>query len=246
MTRPGWSVVNKGLQRVRSIGRVVELTAEAAQQQTHGHLGIAHTRWATHGAPTEDNAHPHVSSNEIAVVHNGIIENHEALRERLKSLGYVFTSETDTEVIVHLIHHSLPRRAAICSRRCVPQPQNLHGAYAIGVVCADAPHQLVAARRGSPLLIGLGIEENFIASDVSALLPVTQKVIYLEEGDIADIGLLDVKIFDAAGQPGRACRARVRALCRHGGTGQLSPFHAEGNPRTAARHRRYAAGRSDH
>jgi len=196
----GLVVINNGLQRVRSIGRVVELSAEAGRQQTHGHLGIAHTRWATHGAPTHDNAHPHVSTNEIAVVHNGIIENHEMLRERLRSLGYVFTSETDTEVIVHLIHHHYhAARDLLAAVRAATA--ELHGAYAIGVVCADAPHQLVAARRGSPLLIGLGIEENFIASDVSALLPVTQKVIYLEEGDIADIGLLGVKIFDAAGQP---------------------------------------------
>ena len=196
----GLVVINHGLQRVRSIGRVVELSAEVGRQQTHGHLGIAHTRWATHGAPTHDNAHPHVSSDEIAVVHNGIIENHEVLRERLKSLGYVFTSETDTEVIVHLIHHHYhAERDLLAAVRAATA--ELHGAYAIGVVCADAPHQLVAARRGSPLLIGLGIEEHFIASDVSALLPVTQKVIYLEEGDIADIGLLGVKIFDAAGQP---------------------------------------------
>jgi glucosamine--fructose-6-phosphate aminotransferase (isomerizing) len=141
-----------------------------------------------------------VSSDEIAVVHNGIIENHEALRERLKSLGYVFTSQTDTEVIVHLIHHHY--HASRDMLAAVGQAiGELHGAFAIGVVCADAPHQLVAARRGSPLLIGLGIEENFIASDVSALLPVTQKVIYLEEGDIADVGLLGVNIFDASGNP---------------------------------------------
>ncbi len=196
----GLVVINHGLQRVRSIGRVVELTAEVERQQVHGHLGIAHTRWATHGAPTHDNAHPHVSAGEIAVVHNGIIENHEMLRERLRSLGYLFTSETDTEVIVHLIHHHYhAERDLVGAVRAATA--ELHGAYAIGVVCVDAPHQLVAARRGSPLLIGLGIEEHFIASDVSALLPVTQKVIYLEEGDIADIGLLGVKIFDVAGQP---------------------------------------------
>lgn len=195
----GLVVNNQGLQRVRSTGRVAELTAEVGRQQFHGHLGIAHTRWATHGAPTYDNAHPHVSSNEIAVVHNGIIENHETLRERLKSLGYAFTSETDTEVIVHLIHlHYRTERNLLVAVRAATV--ELQGAFAIGVVCADAPHQIVAARRGSPLLIGLGIEENFIASDVSALLPVTQKVIYLEEGDIADVGLLEVKITDANGQ----------------------------------------------
>ncbi len=196
----GLVVINHGLHRVRCIGRVAELTAEAGRQHTHGHLGIAHTRWATHGAPTQENAHPHVSSDEIAVVHNGIIENHEALREALKSLGYDFTSETDTEVIVHLIHHYYHASRDLLA--AVGQAiGELHGAFAIGVVCVDAPHQLVAARRGSPLLIGLGIEENFIASDVSALLPVTQKVIYLEEGDIADVGLLGVNIFDASGNP---------------------------------------------
>jgi glucosamine--fructose-6-phosphate aminotransferase (isomerizing) len=196
----GLVVINNGLQRVRSVGRVAELAAQAGRQQTHGHLGIAHTRWATHGAPTEDNAHPHVSQDTIAVVHNGIIENHEALREKLKALGYVFTSQTDTEVIVHLIHlHYHASRDLLSAVRAATA--ELHGAYAIGVVCAESPNRLVAARRGSPLLIGLGIEENFIASDVSALLPVTQKFIYLEEGDIADIGLLDVKISDSAGNP---------------------------------------------
>lgn len=196
----GLVVLNNGLQRVRSIGRVEELTEQVGQRQTHGHLGIAHTRWATHGAPTEDNAHPHVSQDTLAVVHNGIIENHEVLREKLKALGYIFTSQTDTEVIVHLIHHHY-RASRDLLHAVRAATAELHGAYAIGVVCADSPHQLVAARRGSPLLIGLGIEENFIASDVSALLPVTQKFIYLEEGDIADIGLLDVKISDSSGNP---------------------------------------------
>ena len=196
----GLVVLNNGLQRVRSVGRVAELAEQTGRQQTHGHLGIAHTRWATHGAPTQDNAHPHVSQNMIAVVHNGIIENHEALREKLISLGYIFTSQTDTEVIVHLIHfHYHAHRDLLQAVRAATA--ELHGAYAIGVVCAESPHRLVAARLGSPLLIGLGIEENFIASDVSALLPVTQKVIYLEEGDIADIGLLDVKICNSAGNP---------------------------------------------
>ncbi|MDO9188827.1 MAG: glutamine--fructose-6-phosphate transaminase (isomerizing) [Sulfurimicrobium sp.] len=196
----GLVVLNHGLQRVRSVGRVAELAAQTGRQKTHGHLGIAHTRWATHGAPTEDNAHPHVSNDVLAVVHNGIIENHEALRERLMSLGYVFSSQTDTEVIAHLIHHHF--RASLNLLEAVrAATAELHGAYAIGVLCAESPHRLVAARRGSPLLIGLGIEENFIASDVSALLPVTQKILYLEEGDIADVGLLDVKIIDSAGSP---------------------------------------------
>ncbi len=196
----GLVVLNNGLQRVRSVGRVAELALQTGRLKTHGHLGIAHTRWATHGAPTEDNAHPHVSNDMLAVVHNGIIENHEALREKLLSLGYVFTSQTDTEVIAHLIHHHFHAcRDLLEAVRAATA--ELRGAYAIGVLCADSPHRLVAARSGSPLLIGLGIEENFIASDVSALLPVTQKVLYLEEGDIADIGLLDVKIIDSTGSP---------------------------------------------
>ena len=194
----GLVIVNGGLQRVRSVGRVAALTTACAAQQTHGHLGIAHTRWATHGAPSEANAHPHVSGG-LAVVHNGIIENNDALRTRLQAAGFAFTSETDTEVIVHLIelHYRQSRDLLAATRLAVAE---LAGAYAIGVVSEDSPNRLICARKGSPLLIGLGIEENFIASDVSALLPVTQRVIYLEEGDIADVGLLSVQVFDAKGQ----------------------------------------------
>ncbi len=193
----GLVTVNGGLKRVRSVGRVAALAADCAAQQVHGHLGIAHTRWATHGAPSEANAHPHVSGS-LAVVHNGIIENHEALRSRLKAAGFVFTSETDTEVIAHLIalHYRQAKDLLAATRDAVAE---LEGAYAIGVVSEEAPHRLVCARKGSPLLIGLGIEENFIASDVSALLPVTQRVMYLEEGDVADIGLLGVTVYDASG-----------------------------------------------
>jgi glutamine---fructose-6-phosphate transaminase (isomerizing) len=193
----GLVTINGGLKRVRSVGRVVGLAEACAAQKVHGHLGIAHTRWATHGAPSEANAHPHVSG-RLAVVHNGIIENHEALRTRLKAEGFVFTSETDTEVIAHLIESYFRQsKDLLASTRAAAA--ELHGAYAIGVVSEDAPNRLVCARKGSPLLIGLGIEENFIASDVSALLPVTQRVMYLEEGDVADIGLLAVTVYDAAG-----------------------------------------------
>ncbi|MFH1817805.1 MAG: glutamine--fructose-6-phosphate transaminase (isomerizing) [Pseudomonadota bacterium] len=193
----GLVTIDGGLKRVRSVGRVAGLAEACAAQQVHGNLGIAHTRWATHGAPSEANAHPHVSG-RLAVVHNGIIENHEALRTRLKAEGFVFTSETDTEVIAHLIEHYFRQSKDLlaATRAAVAQ---LEGAYAIGVVSEDAPNRLVCARKGSPLLIGLGIEENFIASDVSALLPVTQRVMYLEEGDVADIGLLAVTVYDAAG-----------------------------------------------
>ena len=195
----GLVIIDGGLKRVRSVGRVASLAEECTAQQVSGSLGIAHTRWATHGAPSEANAHPHVSGN-LAVVHNGIIENHETLRTRLKAEGFVFTSETDTEVIAHLIdlYYRTSKDLLAATRAAVAE---LEGAYAIGVVSADSPHRLICARKGSPLLIGLGIEENFIASDVSALLPVTQRVMYLEEGDVADIGLLTVKVVDAAGKP---------------------------------------------
>jgi glutamine---fructose-6-phosphate transaminase (isomerizing) len=194
----GLVTINGGLKRVRSVGRVAGLAEACAAQQVYGNLGIAHTRWATHGAPSEANAHPHVSG-RLAVVHNGIIENHEALRTRLKAEGFAFTSETDTEVIAHLIEHYFRQSKDLlaATRAAVTE---LEGAYAIGVVSEDAPNRLVCARKGSPLLIGLGIEENFIASDVSALLPVTQRVMYLEEGDVADIGLLAVTVYDAAGR----------------------------------------------
>ncbi|BAN36816.1 glutamine--fructose-6-phosphate transaminase [Sulfuricella denitrificans skB26] len=190
--------VNGGLTRVRKPGRVAELEAEIKIQKTHGNLGIAHTRWATHGVPSERNAHPHVSEESLAVVHNGIIENHEALRQRLSEIGYHFTSDTDTEVIVHLIHFHFHQEKDLfqATRKAVTE---LKGTYAIGVICAAEPNRLVCAREGSPLLIGVGIEEHFIASDVSALLPVTQKVVYLEEGDVADIGLLDFRIVDRSG-----------------------------------------------
>ena len=196
----GLAVVVDGiLTRVRKPGRVAELEAEIKNQKTHGCLGIAHTRWATHGIPSERNAHPHVSEQSLAVVHNGIIENHEALRQRLSEIGYQFTSDTDTEVIVHLIHFHFcqEKDLFLATRKAV---EELKGSYAIGVISADAPNRMVCAREGSPLLIGIGIEEHFIASDVSALLPVTQKMVYLEEGDVAEIGLLDFRIVDRSGK----------------------------------------------
>jgi len=186
------------LTRLRSVGRVETLAESCRAAALEGRLGIAHTRWATHGAPTEANAHPHVSG-ALALVHNGIIENHEALRQRLQAEGYVFTSETDTEVIAHLIHHHMAGGGDLlaAARAAV---RELHGAYAIGVVHAETPGRLVCARHGSPLLIGVGIEEQFIASDVSALLPVTREVIHLEDGDVAELGLKARRIFDASGR----------------------------------------------
>jgi len=194
----GLVVVRDGkLERVRSIGRVADLTEKCAN--TQGHIGIAHTRWATHGVPSERNAHPHISKNHIAVVHNGIIENYEALRTRLTAEGYEFTSDTDTEVIAHLIHSHYARGNSLLAATQASLAE-LVGAYAIGVIAADNPDQLICARRGSPLLLGVGIEEHFIASDVSALLPVTRKVVYLEEGDVVEVGRHSYQIFDATGK----------------------------------------------
>lgn len=186
------------LARVRSTGRVVDLTARSAT--TQGYIGIAHTRWATHGVPSERNAHPHVSKDHIAVVHNGIIENYESLRASLTAAGYTFASDTDTEVIAHLVHSHYTQGVTLLAATQAALAE-LVGAYAIGVIAADNPDQLICARRGSPLLLGVGIEEHFIASDVSALLPVTRKVVYLEEGDVVELGLLSYQIFDADGKP---------------------------------------------
>lgn len=192
----GLVVVHDGkLDRVRSIGRVAELAAKSAN--TYGELGIAHTRWATHGVPSERNAHPHISRDLIAVVHNGIIENYEELRTDLTAQGYEFTSDTDTEVISHLIHsHYAQGSLLVATQMALSQ---LVGAYAIGVVAADNPHQLIAARKGSPLLLGVGVGEHFVASDMSALLQVTKNVVYLEEGDVVEINLANYRIFDAQG-----------------------------------------------
>lgn len=188
------------LQRRRRIGKVAELDAANAADPLIGQLGIAHTRWATHGAPTEGNAHPHFSASDVAVVHNGIIENHEELREELKALGYVFDSQTDTEVIVHLIHHTL-KSIPDLTDALKSAVKRLHGAYGLALISKKQPDRLVAARSGSPLVIGLGLGENFLASDQLALRQVTDRFMYLEEGDIAEIRRDQVKIWDQAGHP---------------------------------------------
>ncbi|WP_296251417.1 glutamine--fructose-6-phosphate transaminase (isomerizing) [Pseudomonas sp. UBA4194] len=188
------------IQRCRRVGKVSELEPALAADPLVGKLGIAHTRWATHGAPTEHNAHPHFSSDEVAVVHNGIIENHEPLRERLKELGYVFTSQTDTEVIAHLLHHTLKSVPDIADA-LKATVQQLHGAYGLAAISVQQPDRLVAARSGSPLVIGLGLGENFLASDQLALRQVTDRFMYLEEGDIAEIRRDNVQIWDASGAP---------------------------------------------
>ncbi|AZD82846.1 glutamine--fructose-6-phosphate transaminase (isomerizing) [Pseudomonas chlororaphis] len=186
------------LERLRRPGKVSELEQALAGEPLVGRLGIAHTRWATHGAPCERNAHPHFSG-DLAVVHNGIIENHEALREQLKGLGYVFTSDTDTEVIAHLLDHKIKDLGdlTVALKATVKE---LHGAYGLAVISANQPDRLVAARSGSPLVIGLGLGENFLASDQLALRQVTDRFMYLEEGDIVEIRRDSVQIWDVDGK----------------------------------------------
>ncbi len=194
----GIAVVNGTMQRLRSTGRVAQLGELVDQNDFNGMLGIAHTRWATHGKPSEINAHPHVSEG-ISVVHNGIIENHEAMRATLRERGYVFVSETDSEVIAHLVHYNVRQGATLMEavRRTV---RELQGAYAIAVISECEPGRMVVARMGAPLLLGLGDNENFAASDTSALLQVTRTVIYLEEGDCAEVTQDSVRIVDAEGR----------------------------------------------
>jgi glucosamine--fructose-6-phosphate aminotransferase (isomerizing) len=188
------------VRRVRRTGRVAEMEAAAEAEHFHARLGIGHTRWATHGGVTEGNAHPHISHGELALVHNGIIENHEAQRERLQALGYVFESQTDTEVIAHLIHHHRSEGMSLLQalRAAV---RELHGAYALAVIDKRDPDRMVAARMGCPLLLGLGDGENFIASDVSAIVSSTRRVVFLEEGDTAELTRSSVQVFDATGAP---------------------------------------------
>jgi glucosamine--fructose-6-phosphate aminotransferase (isomerizing) len=196
----GLAVLNdKGLERLRRLGKVKELDAAVAEAGVSGEAGIAHTRWATHGSPSEKNAHPHMSGDDIAVVHNGIVENYEALRDELRGLGYQFTSDTDTEVIVHLVHQALKENPDFYSAvRTVAA--RLEGAYALGVLSKDDPDRLIAVRSGSPLVIGLGFDENFIASDQLALLPVTNRFIFLDEGDVAEVTRDAVRITDRDGK----------------------------------------------
>lgn len=185
-------------ERVRKLGKVKELDDALQATPLIGHLGIAHTRWATHGAPSEPNAHPHISGNEVALVHNGIIENHQPLKERLIAAGYRFESDTDTEVIAHLIHSKLSESDDLIGA-VNAAVQELEGAYAIGVMSPQRPDELIACRRGSPLIIGIGIGEHFIASDIYALLPVTRRFIYLEEGDFAHIKRSGYRVWDERG-----------------------------------------------
>jgi glucosamine--fructose-6-phosphate aminotransferase (isomerizing) len=190
------------LGRIRAVGKVAMLRQLVEKNPIVGELGIAHTRWATHGMPAERNAHPHMSGEKVAVVHNGIIENHAELREELKAKGFFFTSETDTEVIAHLLAHILESEPDLLKAVQLAVKQ-LVGAYGLAVSSPDEPDRLVVARAGSPLVVGLGDGENFIASDVFALLPVTQRFVFLEEGDIAEIRRDGIRVFDVAGNPVR-------------------------------------------
>ncbi|HEA53586.1 glutamine--fructose-6-phosphate transaminase (isomerizing) [Marinobacter antarcticus] len=189
---------NSAVQRAREVGKVASLAATIESNPLSGYLGIAHTRWATHGEPSQLNAHPHMSGDRLAIVHNGIIENYQALRDELKADGYEFTSQTDTEVVVHLIEKNYRELGSLYDAVKISVTR-LRGAYALGVVHADEPDHMVVCREGSPLVVGVGIGENFIASDQLALLPVTDRFMFLEEGDLADIRRDRIDIRDREG-----------------------------------------------
>ncbi len=218
----GVAVHAGGVKRARSTSRVAELQAQVQAEGLSGSTGIAHTRWATHGVPSTHNAHPHFSPDEtrprIALVHNGIIENHEALRAELQAAGYVFVSQTDTEVIAHLVDQLYDGDLFSAVQAAV---KRLQGAYAIAVFCAAEPHRVVGAREGSPLIVGLGKGESFLASDAMALAGVTDQIIYLEEGDVVDVQLGGVTIVDAAGKP---AERKVRTVQTHSGQAELGPY----------------------
>ena len=210
--------VNGELQRSRSTSRVAELQAQIEQTGLAGFTGIAHTRWATHGVPSSANAHPHFSRDRIALVHNGIIENHEELRAELTAFGYVFESQTDTEVIAHLVDHMYQGDLFETVKLAV---KRLTGAYAIAVFCRDEPHRVVGARHGSPLIVGIGKGENFLASDAMALAGVTDQITYLEEGDVVDLQLQRVWIADVNG---KSVEREVRTVHAHSGAAELGPY----------------------
>jgi len=214
----GLAVLNGGLHRLVSTARVADLAAQADARRIEGTTGISHTRWATHGAPTPTNAHPHVSNDEIAVVHNGIIENFESLRERLQRQGYRFVTQTDTEVIAHLIHAHYAGDLLAAVSKAVAE---FKGAYAIAAITTREPGRIVGARAGSPLLVGIGEHDHFLASDAAALAPVTKRVVYLEEGDVADVTLENYAVFDARGA--RASR-QVVTVKTSGDAVELGPY----------------------
>ncbi len=208
------------LQRIRSVGKVAALEAMIGERPLPGELGIAHTRWATHGMPAERNAHPHMSGERIAIVHNGIIENHAELRGTLQARGYRFTSETDTEVIAHLLADELTHEPDLL-RAVQKAARQLVGAYALAVASPDDPDRIVVARVGSPLVVGLGADENFVASDVFALLPVTNRFVFLEEGDTAEVRRDGIAVHDARG---RRIERPVRESQLSASTAERGPY----------------------
>ena len=214
--------VDGKLKRSRSTARVADLETQIDEAGLQGFTGIAHTRWATHGAPASHNAHPHFSPTEdnarIALVHNGIIENHDELRAELTALGYVFQSQTDTEVIAHLVDHMYSGDLFETVKLAV---KRLHGAYAIAVFSREEPHRVVAARQGSPLIVGVGKGENFVASDAMALAGTTDQIIYLEEGDVVDLQLGKCWIVDV---DGRSVEREVKTVHAHTGAAELGPY----------------------
>jgi glutamine---fructose-6-phosphate transaminase (isomerizing) len=229
----GVAVYRDGLKRARSTSRVAELMDQVSTERLEGTTGIAHTRWATHGAPAVHNAHPHFSHGpgreepgtptrpgRIALVHNGIIENHDELRAMLKEKGYVFSSQTDTEVIAHLVDSHYDGDLFEAVKAALPQ---LHGAYAIGVFCKDEPHRVIGARAGSPLILGVGVEEgeNFLASDAMALAGVTDQIVYLEEGDVVDVQLGKYWVVDRNHSP---VQREVKTVQAHSGAAELGPY----------------------
>ena len=229
----GVAVVANGLQRARSTSRVAELAEQVSASKLEGHTGIAHTRWATHGAPAVHNAHPHFSHGvgpeaasrpgRVALVHNGIIENHDELRAALQAKGYCFQSQTDTEVIAHLIDSLYDGDLFEAVKAALP---HLHGAYAIAVFCKDEPHRLVGARAGSPLVLGVGkdAQEHFLASDAMALVGVTDQIVYLDEGDLVDLQLGKYWLFDKAGKALSSTQRPVKTVLAHSGAVELGPY----------------------
>ena len=206
------------LQRSRSTSRVADLETQVEKANLAGFTGIVHTRWATHGAPATHNAHPHFSRDRIALVHNGIIENHDELRAELQAAGYQFESQTDTEVIAHLVDHMYNGDLFATVQQAV---RRLTGAYAIAVFCVDEPHRVVAARHGSPLIVGVGKGQNFVASDAMALAGTTDQIIYLEEGDVVDLQLQRVWIVDAAG---KAVEREIKTVHAYSSAVELGPY----------------------
>jgi glutamine---fructose-6-phosphate transaminase (isomerizing) len=229
----GVAVAAKGLQRARSTSRVAELAEQVSASKLEGNTGIAHTRWATHGAPAVHNAHPHFSHGvgpqaasrpgRVALVHNGIIENHDELRAALQAKGYCFQSQTDTEVIAHLIDSLYDGDLFDAVKAALPQ---LHGAYAIAVFCRDEPHRLVGARAGSPLVLGVGKDgqEHFLASDAMALVGVTDQIVYLDEGDLVDLQLGKYWLFDRGAKALSNAQRPVKTVLAHSGAAELGPY----------------------